>query len=81
MPRVARDHLATLVSDPMSCQSFARKQVSKIELVQWETRSPGIMNSQLSLSPSAPDLMWTAVSLPLTGTAFLVASCTKLFLP
>lgn len=63
------------------CQSLARKQVSKIELVQWQTRSPGIMNSQLSVSPSAPDLMWTAVSLPLTGTAFLVASCTKLFLP
>lgn len=29
-----------------------------------------------------PDLMWTAVSLPLTRTAFLVAPCTgKLFLP
>lgn len=82
MPSLAWDHLATLISDAVSLvKALVGNTCLRLSWNGGRRWSPGIMNSALSVSPSAPDLMWTAVSLPLTRTAFLVAPCTKLFLP
>lgn len=56
---------------------------SEVRKLSWNSGGlkSRIMNSALSAPPSALDLKWAAVSLPLTGTALTVAPCTKRFLP